>query len=202
MYSLPDTKFGRGGGAAVAVVVVVVWNFGAGGPPATVVVVLPRRRSFGDDFNVGRCVAAAIAVVGAGVGSSPDLDRNTACWCCGCVGCILYCIRMRADAELVVCNEIFTSKEVLLLFSWWVGCLRLLRLWDDEERSCGNVLFDDEVEAVVAPALDDETLRGNEEHAAFPSPPPLPMPSPWLRCRFIRDHKLFVITGGSDGGLT
>ena len=82
IYSLPDTKFGRGGGATVAVVViVVVRNFGTEGPPAAVeVVVRPRRRSFGDDFNAGRCVAAAAAtVVGAGVGSSPDLDRNTAC---------------------------------------------------------------------------------------------------------------------------
>ena len=109
MYSLPDTKFGRGGVATVAVVViVVVRNFGTEGPPAAVeVVVRPRRRSFGDDFNAGRCVAAAAAatVVGAVVGSSTAM------------GCILYCIRMRADAELVVCNEIFTSKEVLLLFS-------------------------------------------------------------------------------------
>ena len=81
IYSLPDTKFGRGGVATVAVVViVVVRNFGTEGPAAVEVVVRPRRRSFGDDFNAGRCVAAAAAtVVGAGVGSSPDLDRNTAC---------------------------------------------------------------------------------------------------------------------------
>ena len=80
---------------------------------------------------------------------------------------------MRADAELVVCNEIFTSKEEVLLFSF-IGCLRLRRL--DDERSCGNVLFDDEAGAVVAPARDDETLRGNKEPAVPLSP--LPMPSP------------------------
>lgn len=170
MYSLPDTKFGRGGGAAVAVVVVVVVrNFGAEGPPAAAVVVVPpRRRSFGDDFRAGRCGAAAATVVGAVVGSSNA--------CCG-VGCVVYCIRMSADAELVVCNEIFTSKEEVLLFSW-VGCLRLRLLLDDDIGSCGNVLFDEEVEAVVAPSRDAETLRGNE-HAAFPPPsPPLPIPSP------------------------
>ena len=84
---------------------------------------------------------------------------------------------MRADAELVVCNEIFTSKEVLLLLFSWVECLRLRLL--NAAGSCGNVLFDDEVGTVVAPAMDDETLRGNEEHTAFPPPtPPVPMPSP------------------------
>jgi len=91
MYSLPDTKLGRGG--AIAVVVVVVLNFGAKGPPAAVVVV-PRLRSFGDDFSAGRCVAAAAPVVGAGVEYSAalplrgkgGLDRNNA-GCC-CVGCV------------------------------------------------------------------------------------------------------------------
>ena len=79
---------------------------------------------------------------------------------------------MSAEAEFVVCKDIFTLKEVLLLS--WVWCLLLRLLY--KERSCGNVLFDEEVGAVVAPTMDDETLRGNE-HAASP-PSPLPIPSP------------------------
>ena len=92
MYSLPDTKLGRGG--AIAVVVVVVLNFGAESPAAVVVVVVPRLRSCGEDVRAGRCVAAAATVVGAGVEYSAalplrgkgGLDRNNA-GCC-CVGCV------------------------------------------------------------------------------------------------------------------